>query len=359
MVAIICSSPFHVFTAIALKYTKYKDRDVELILLDYFKNSEETYEKINNSGMFKCVYYVHGKKELKKYHVDNNRLFMMWYLYNSDSYLASYGIDSTDIKELLYPYYEPLAILIAKSIFKHCINCKFVFYDDGTGSYLTDFDKVVPPRIELLFRVPLRFYIPNLVLSFSKSEFGRNESVVHEKIQIPVVPEFKSKVNLIFDYLDDNLNYKYIFLDQYGELYDEATKLISLIHSNIILELIDKKMVIKKHPKRTDTVYEDSDLETIRNNSNIPYEITILNDPNIENKCLISDYSTACFTPKLIFDKEPKVVFLYKILHKDSSKSEIKRIDNLFLQLKKLYKNKHNVMAPLTLEELANCLRNI
>ena len=43
------------------------------------------------------------------------------------------------------------------------------------------------------------------------------------------------------------------------------------------------------------------------------FEIQVLLDQTIDNKMLISYFSTACLVPKLLFNKEPYLVFLYGI----------------------------------------------
>ena len=44
----------------------------------------------------------------------------------------------------------------------------------------------------------------------------------------------------------------------------------------------------------------------------------VIND-NMENKTIISIFSTTCITPKLMFGQEPRVIMLYKLLGRDYS----------------------------------------
>ena len=68
-------------------------------------------------------------------------------------------------------------------------------------------------------------------------------------------------------------------------------------------------VAVKLHPSTEGSQYGD-EVTTIR--TKIPFEL-FAGSIGIENKMIIALYSTACFTPKQIFDKEPAVVFLYKL----------------------------------------------
>lgn len=72
---------------------------------------------------------------------------------------------------------------------------------------------------------------------------------------------------------------------------------------------------------------------------------------------LISYISTALATPKLMFDKEPYILLLYRLVE---STVDVSSVDNYYRELKKLYTNPERVFIPETEEELMRsiCLIN-
>ena len=88
----------------------------------------------------------------------------------------------------------------------------------------------------------------------------------------------------------------------------------------------------------------------------IPYEVIALNDDRLESRYLLSDYSTALFTPKLLYGKEPKVIFLYRLIHPDCPLEKMENYNIMYEYLLDLYENKAYVMRPENIEELLLCL---
>ena len=73
---------------------------------------------------------------------------------------------------------------------------------------------------------------------------------------------------------------------------------------------------------------------------------------------LISYYSTAMFTPKMLFDREPYLIFTYHIWRVNESDEETKKLQRIVQFLKDSYRNPEKVMAPHTIEEYeAICIR--
>lgn len=68
-----------------------------------------------------------------------------------------------------------------------------------------------------------------------------------------------------------------------------------------ILEIVGKEnFIFKQHPRRNDKLFADNAVG-IWPASNIPFDV-YLSTRNDDNNVLISWYSTACFTPKFIYD---------------------------------------------------------
>jgi hypothetical protein len=69
---------------------------------------------------------------------------------------------------------------------------------------------------------------------------------------------------------------------------------------------------------------------------------------------LMSFFSTASFTPKLLYGKEPYLIFLDRLTGYDFLNS-----DNLIRGLKSLYKNPKKIMQPKSVDELFEIIENL
>lgn len=78
------------------------------------------------------------------------------------------------------------------------------------------------------------------------------------------------------------------------------------------------------------------------------WEIDILNIDDINNKLLITVDSTAAFSPKMLYNNEPYIIFLYKI--EDSRKNDA-NVDELVKLFVESYDDKNKIFIPNNEEE--------
>lgn len=152
-------------------------------------------------------------------------------------------------------------------------------------------------------------------------------------------------------------NYKFIYLGVpfYG-LNDlqpsglDSVKSIDIICERInaiVFETISKsKSIYRKHPLETMTKVPDFIEEDLGNQT---WELSCCDLEG--SQVLINYFSTAAFTPKLMYDREPSVLFLYKL-----AGLELLNADNLIDNLRKIYRDKSKIMIPSNNEELMSFL---
>ena len=73
---------------------------------------------------------------------------------------------------------------------------------------------------------------------------------------------------------------------------------------------------------------------------------------DIENNTLISVFSTACLSPFFMFNKEPRVIFLYKIIGLDKKNDYNLNFIKFIEKIQNNYKQKDRFLIPRTLDEL-------
>jgi hypothetical protein len=72
------------------------------------------------------------------------------------------------------------------------------------------------------------------------------------------------------------------------------------------------------------------------------------------NHVLMSFFSTAAFSPKIIYDKEPYVIFLHKITGFNFFNADI-----LIYRLQSMYADSEKVMQPKNVKELSMILKDL
>ena len=145
---------------------------------------------------------------------------------------------------------------------------------------------------------------------------------------------------------------KVIYFDQNIEL-DEVKNIQKKIASETAQIFGRKNVLIKLHPSSRNIDY-GKDIIVFK--ERLPFELAII-DKNMNNKVLISIFSTACMTPKLDFNQEPYIIFTYKLYGNSFSINEkyLEQID----QLTESYNDKSKVKVPNSMDEYMQMIKLI
>jgi hypothetical protein len=118
------------------------------------------------------------------------------------------------------------------------------------------------------------------------------------------------------------------------------------------INAFNKRVIYRKHPREDNHIEEKFDNLVLDSNENI-WEL-IVNKELTENSIIFSFFSTAAFTPKILYDSEPYVIFLCNLLDE-----KLYNADYLINGLRGLYRDKSKVFAPKNQDELMNVIRRI
>lgn len=173
---------------------------------------------------------------------------------------------------------------------------------------------------------------------------GKADDRMLEDILLPLFNSSKTAI--------DQFDRDVIIFDQNLELSDikSAQKKIAKDTSDIFGK---KNTIVKLHPSSRDVQYEDG-VQTF--SEKIPFEL-VLSYQSMDNRLLISIFSTACMSPKLDFDQEPYVIFTYKLFGDKFilNASYLDQID----QLRSSYRSKDRILVPETMMEYSGMLKII
>lgn len=205
-------------------------------------------------------------------------------------------------------------------------------YDEGTYTYkCLGIRKPLYKRIvsQLLFGGQLLDNVEGIwVRNTNAVDIGSSKIVIHE-----ITNTFTSAIGEIEQVFKgsfclDDFKAPIIFLDQYFSDYN-----CDFLQKEIVAHINSRygrnSIVTKLHPSTMNDKYGEN-VKIVK--TRVPFEV-LISSIDIDNKVLIAIYSSACFTPKLLFNREPKILFLYKMANLDSgnfiSKEYFEEVDNL------------------------------
>ena len=337
----ICTTPFQVMTCIALNSGKKGD----LVVLDKFNSSKELCDKVQQSHVFDSVTLFDDSQMWS----GNSKSWVMLRLKTANTYRHCKELVERffpDIKNYTGIYVssrQQVNRLLCMYAAEWMPETKINYFDDGLGSYsqsvtkVKGFDKLLRTifagKKAANFTYNLHLYAPKIYQAYN----GTQEPV--EKIVID--QEIRQKISEIFEAGEIKVQKKILFdtipsVEFQGEgiqIYDE------LVHK--ILEQGD--VVIKQHPRNKEFKYDAEYMENV----NIPFEV-LCSTADYSESTFYTSFSTAVFTPKLIYDQEPAIVFLYKIM-KPYRRDKAQDCDLLVKCLKEMYREpeKINVLADI------------
>ena len=116
--------------------------------------------------------------------------------------------------------------------------------------------------------------------------------------------------------------------------------------------------MVRVHPRNQSGVYEEKGYSEDAN-TGIPWEeVLIYND--FSDKILVTSFSTAVFTPKIICNQEPRVIFLKRELlsrRNNGNEGEMDAFDRFAEGVKEMYSDPSRICIPRTRGEMLEQLK--
>lgn len=352
-VSVICETPYNVFNTIRFFYSKKECVDIYISCnLNYLK------EKLDIVGIFENVYifdnYIKENKSIFIKHLLLKReveksipcqcrkmLYSQIYVFSVTEFVAD------------FIYYNPKADIY--------------FIEDGMDSYI---GRIIPSfsRKEKLscwlFRRDWNRLIPKVVY-LNEPRMCLEDKYESRMLFDDLNNDSYLKVLLkdIFEYKDTELYSRpsVVYLgqafvaDKMGDGIEKVEEIISkFLFDNDISTIFRKhprEIVFSKYWKHID--YGDNNWELICENQ-------------IDGRfILISPFSTALLTPKLIFGKEPYIIYTYKLYNEYFLESNQMTaglnygISNVISMLKNIYEKPDKVICVESIEELFYIINQI
>ncbi len=315
----------------------------DVYIVPQFKNSNLIIERLKKSKLFNNVYVLEKPVSLRGYKKYIEIIFgilcpalycsFVYKIYIKNKYDKIYFSIPTKMFD----------IIIASS------NCSNVIgIEDGTGSYVGDIfhDYINKKYVKVRDFLGRGYKVSTMYLNNPDFFYGSFDC---NKIKIPNNSEQAIQcIKEIFGYKASVLyeKYKIIYLNQptqdfFGK-YENEKRIISSLSS-----IFGKDILVRLHPRENNPELYSS--MTLDNENNL-WEI-MAGASIKEEHVLIASFSTAQFIPKLLYDKEPIIIFTYKLFDGYGILRR-KNWEDLIDGLKRIYKKKNRIYVVGSIDEL-------
>ena len=349
-----CTTPYQIIGAIDIVLSKHLVAD--LYIFGMFKNHEKVAEKLNDRGVFRKVIDVSPND----YKIKNPNIDGTIQVICAKSIVRNFLDDDLCYDTYYYTSYAHLKVLLEHVLLMRNPKMRSVIYDDGTGTYSRNSGiyEISPLRKKLekflgwkqiptdstsfLVREPELLCLPakyqDCCVEKMTTVTEQTKDISKKIFSVDEKKVIKEKV-IIFDMLRGT-----------GRVAAETLEKLDHYYSLIADAFESDNVICKPHPRSR----LSSEVEIKQyTDTEIPMEILYSEMQNLENRVLVSYSSTALFTPKMLFGKEPVIISLHKLLPIGESYSD------LFERFRMSYEDRKLVFTPNTEQELEECLRTL
>lgn len=312
----------------------------DLIILNAFAGTNEIYELLKSKEIFDNVWII-NKSGDRKSHIKT-----LINLIIPSTCISEFGLPLNAIKNKYNVINTPKYNKVIASIWQLNKNAELQLYDEGFASY--ENTTSLESHSTLYGKYFKYFNNGKTFYDYTKYYLNKIDMAVKindKHIEIPLTEDSIEWLKKVFKKIKNSKSKKIYWFDQY---YKQKDRKFTISKSLSILERYKENVLFCPHPRKPleSNIFENQKEKSL-------WEINVLNNANINELCLMTFNSTACLSPKILFDYEPYVIMTYSLLNDN------KNIDNYVVKAKKLYKDKNKVMTPRSETELLDNINSI
>jgi len=352
-----CKSPYQIIEAISI--TRAIDLDADIYILGVFNGYEEVVEKLRGYNFFKRIIPVH-----KDVFGSRSKIKLLIQLFQCKEVVSSFLP-----KDAVYDCLYISSMTHSKLLLKHELEkrnplMKCVLFEDGMGSYSGNPSVFKRARFRHVFETILgwKSFVPQkTTVMVSYPDFLKlPKELNHVSIEKMPSLEWNTKnQHILLDVFsiakDSLINERVVIFDVARGIYKNDLDVKVDLLDNCYREILEKfsynNVIIKAHPRST--TQSVANVKEYKK-TGIPVEILYAGMEDLENRVLVGTFSTALFTPKMMFDVEPIVILLYKIVWPGN-----KSIPETFERIQRVYRHKERLLVPNSIEELKKYIKQL
>lgn len=232
---------------------------------------------------------------------------------------------------------------------------EIIYYDDGIGSYSGNIAEAMDRFNKLMYQLfakSMKFMYP--------SELYVNNKELCRSIVAPVIKQlpqmqyaskdFWNLLKRVFSYENDEVYARYhvVYLMQPN---DAAIPKIDKLNSEIEGVLSKERCVARPHPRQGNIEISGMCMDYSRS----MWEL-LCAEKISDNHVLVSMCSTAQLMPKMLFGKEPYLIFTYQLFKEELPEKTYGKIEEVVKSIRSEYVDSRKICVPKDLEEFKQCL---
>lgn len=345
--AYIASVPIHLLIAIQM-VKQNRIENCDLYYVPTSNNASELLKAVEKTGIF-CIVTMLPNINIEYPITIKQCLKISWNRFKVREILKNKHYDTV--------YYNTDGWLLNSIIYSSLPNkrSKNIFVENGLNPYITSYDSkewYLRMYINCNFMTCMDgkyideryLFEPSLISVPQSGRICQIEKLNRNDIKL------KERVNQIFEYDSkaDSFENKNIIIMEQGPR-KEPIDMLGLWKR--VGQYIDReKSIVKSHPRQEKSALRELGFDMYERYTT-PWEVLAFNQ-DMSEKTLLCIFSTSCVYPKLMYDEEPRIIFLYKLIGMDYSffgKGMISFVDGIG----KLYRDKNKFFIPESWDELA------
>lgn len=354
----VCSSPLQLMNMINLATGTLDGTKIDLYILDHAPQNETYYEALKSSGIFRKVSYLHSKLMTG----GNSPYPWLRYLKASSYFLFPGKLLGQIDKGARYDRFflaspDVPSQLLYYTFKKSNPAIELYMFEEGTFAYNFfehRFGRVKRTFLKLLYHTDL--------YEDYKGAYVYHKELLNNVKQLPITtiaPMSKENKTLVSFFnrlsgydvsMHPPVENEVIFLDQ-PYMFDAINQQQYSLYSRIE-EKLGARLNVKLHPRTQKHPYR----KVLK--FQVSSEIMELNE-SFQDKVLISVFSTACLSPKMMFDEEPIVILLYRLVDLSLMTNINENTFEIAKQIQAMYRDPSRFKIPETLEELDAILTSL
>lgn len=355
-ICLICDTPYQLLNCINIACNLHKNDILHIYVGLQFKDSEKIVERVKDEQIFDNVYLFYPASIAKSF---LRKVKNVPEIIHPKKRIGTMLKDDNVLFENTYDViYMSVPVAFAKAMIGCNEQAEVVYYDDGTGSYsgdiadgLSSFYKgiYVILRHSMKFLYPSKLYVNNKELCKSTTA-----PVIKQLPKLQDMDEtFWGVIKRVFAYKEEELydKHKFVYLmqpyeEKNTEKYDELEKEIE----SIICQT-NENCIVRVHPRQKDKRISGMHMDTSGN----MWEL-LCADKITDEHILLGICSTAQIVPKMLFDKEPYLIFIYHLFGDVYTAEKIKAWDEIVKSIRGVYSKPDKIYVPESMEALKEYL---
>lgn len=353
-ICFICDTAYQVFNGVNIKYNSViKETDeVDVYIQQIFYDSENIVKRLKEERLFNNVYMVH-KREGGMLGIFNRIIGLIY-----PKSVVGEMLGRKDIFKRYSMIFMAIPSAFSIAIARCNPDADVIYYDEGIGSYSANITKTVKKLNMIIYQffsksknfvTPIELYVNNKELC---------KSTVAPCIeQLPSLQdaseEFWDLIKRVFGYKNSEVYAKYPFVylmqprDGRSEIFEEINSEIEKI-----LAKRKEKCIVRLHPRQQEADVKGMKTDCDRNIWELLCAEKISNQHLLIGMC-----STAQLIPKMLFNKEPYLLFTYRLYRNVLLENEFKRFEDNIENIRMVYSEPEKIFLPDSYEELEQCLK--